>query len=430
MKNNTNAATDNHPADETCLADGLVVPADSDVTKLNLNELVIGTTGCGKSWSTAYSRMLHTWNSSIFIPLSKEEIERKFTPLFRKRGYRVLSLNLAHPERSTACYDPLHYVHTHAEVRNLARQIVGELPAYCHEDPYWNEAAANMLAAEIELILLNAKYAGKKAGMADVIRLHKSLRATPTNGGVKTNLDSLFERADTLFPGNQASQLWKSIICCPERMYGSISGIAGSAIDKLAGKETMAIFENSSGQPLDFKAIGEEKTIVFVTVPPACKSVSLLVNILYSNMIHTLFEEAQEKPSGRLDIPVHIVADDFAATGVVEGFAEYISVFRAAGISCTLLLQSESQLVAMYGEANATTILNNCDTYVFMGSMDINTCSHVATRMDKLLSTALELKPGQVAVFRRGMKPFIGRRYPILEDPLYKEAMQLQELSA
>ena len=98
-------------------------------------------------------------------------------------------------------------------------------------------------------------------------------------------------------------------------------------------------------------------------------------------MIKVLFEEAESKENGKLEIPINIICDDFACGGKIRDFEQYISIFRAAGISVTLLLQSESQLSGMYGQTEATTIINNCDTYLYMGGMDIETCKNVALRM-------------------------------------------------
>ena len=104
-------------------------------------------------------------------------------------------------------------------------------------------------------------------------------------------------------------------------------------------------------------------------------------------------------------------------------FEDYISIFRAAGISVTLLLQSESQLVHMYGEYAATTIINNCDTYIFMGGNDLRTCQSISTRINRPVHKVMCLPREQVVVFRRGEEPYYSRRYQILDDPVYKEVM-------
>ena len=84
---------------------------------------------------------------------------------------------------------------------------------------------------------------------------------------------------------------------------------------------------------------------------------------------------------------------------------------------------AESQLESMYGENEATTIINNCDTYVYMGGMDIKTCKNISQRLDKPLKKVLSMPLEQVVVFRRGEEPFVSRRYQILNDPLYQVLM-------
>ena len=74
-------------ADMTCLAEGVVYPADFNKTGLNLNELVVGGTGCGKSVSVAYSRLVHTVNSSVVVPMTKVALKKKFAAMFRWMVY-------------------------------------------------------------------------------------------------------------------------------------------------------------------------------------------------------------------------------------------------------------------------------------------------------------------------------------------------------
>jgi hypothetical protein len=75
----------------------------------------------------------------------------------------------------------------------------------------------------------------------------------------------------------------------------------------------------------------------------------------------------------------------------------------------------------MYGDLKAITIINNCDTYVYMGGMDITTCKHIAEKANKPVHRILSMPLEHVIVFRRGCEPVISRRYQTLEDPLYKE---------
>lgn len=111
-------------ADMSCLAEGLVVEADFQKTGLNLNEMIVGLTGSGKSFSNAYSRLAHTTESSVVLPIAKKAIKEKFAVSFVKKGYKVVDLDFAHPENCNVGYDPLNYVHSDEDVIHLARRLV------------------------------------------------------------------------------------------------------------------------------------------------------------------------------------------------------------------------------------------------------------------------------------------------------------------
>lgn len=416
--------------DMTCLAEGLVVPTDFEVTGLNSNEIVIGTTGCGKSFSNAYSRLVHTYNSSVVVPLSKKAIKEKFSKMFEKRGYEVLDLNLAHPEACQVGYDPLDYVKTDEDVIQLARNLVvagHQESQKANVDPYWDDSATSMIAAEIALIRLNANNANAKPCFADVVKLHRSIKYDISSNLLKTNIDVLFEKAAHRYPENQASELWKTFTNLAARTASCIFSVANSAFDKTFSESVLELTRKS--KKVCFEDLGKRRTALFITTSPMNKTLQNLVNLIYADMFRVLFEEAERSDDARLSIPVHMVCDDFACGSRINDFEEYISIFRAAGISVTLLLQSESQLEDMYGETAATTIINNCDTYVYMGGMDISTCEHVAKRINKPLHWVLAMPLARVAVFRKGSKPYIAQRYQILEDPLYKEVMNDNETS-
>ena len=94
-------------------------------------------------------------------------------------------------------------------------------------------------------------------------------------------------------------------------------------------------------------------------------------------------------------------------------------VSRAAGISSTVLIQSETQLAQIYGEQNASTIINNCDSLVYLGGTDIQTCSNIAKRLNEPLDNVLYMPLTKACVFRRGSKPIMTERYDTYNDPEY-----------
>jgi type IV secretory pathway TraG/TraD family ATPase VirD4 len=75
----------------------------------------------------------------------------------------------------------------------------------------------------------------------------------------------------------------------------------------------------------------------------------------------------------------------------------------------------------MYGESNAKTIINNCDRYIYMGGMDLETSKNIAERIGAPVTVVLYMPVGSEIVFQRGLKPVRTTRYAITKDPLYQK---------
>lgn len=145
------------------------------------------------------------------------------------------------------------------------------------------------------------------------------------------------------------------------------------------------------------------------------------ISIFETQGFKYLFEFAEEQPDGMLPIPIVYYSDDFATGCPIPMMQDYISIFREKGISVILLLQSESQLISMYGADAATTIKNPCDSHVFLECNDLETARNVSQMVDKPLQDILHMKIGTQILFRRGSKPVIGPRYNIMENKLYQQ---------
>ena len=173
----------------------------------------------------------------------------------------------------------------------------------------------------------------------------------------------------------------------------------------------------------DARSLGKEKTALFIITKNTDKGSKRVCDLLYYNIFNALWELADEN-DGVLPVPVHIIADDFACGSTIPDFASHISVFRGMGISCMLLLQSLSQLEALYGSYDAQTIRDNCDTFVYLGGLNLETCRFFSEYTDIPVTDIVKMRTGQEIVVRRGQEPIIDNRYGIFKDSLYEELVR------
>ena len=80
---------------------------------------------------------------------------------------------------------------------------------------------------------------------------------------------------------------------------------------------------------------------------------------------------------GRLPVHVRVIADEFANIGQIPQFDKLIATIRSREISASIILQSQSQLKAMYKDS-ADTILGNCDTTLFLGGKEKTTLKEMS----------------------------------------------------
>lgn len=409
--------------DRMILGENVIYSTDCEKTGLNNNVIVCGSSGCGKTMSISEPRFLETFHSSMIATVAKRRIVEKYKPVFEQRGYVVEDLNFIRPMESNVAYDPLQYIRSYSDITFLAESIVKANPRKdrSNADPYWDEAAISLLSAEIAYILMTKE----NATFADVLDLHDGMDFRENGGQIVTTLDRKFERIAEKDPGCFAVSCWKSFHQLPMKTASCIFGTLNTTIDTIFSPELRKMI--SMEKKVDFEKLATQKTVLFVSTSAVNPSLNCFINMFYAQAFKSLFEYAESLPYGRLPLPVHVLCDDFATGSRILNFPEYISIFREKQISVTLLVQSESQLESMYGSEDATTIINNCDTYLYMGGMDLRTGRSICERLNVPLEDVLYMPIGQEYIFRRGQKPIVTSRYNITKNDQYRQITEAYE---
>lgn len=409
--------------DRMILGENVIYSMDCSKTGLNNNVIVCGSSGCGKTMSVSEPRLLETFHSSVIAVVTKRRIVNKYKKVFMERGYVVEDLNFISPRESSVAYDPLQYVGSYSDITFLARSIVKSNPGKEQSvaDPYWDEAAISLLSAEIAYVLMTKQ----NPTFIDVLEMNDKIEFKESGGQIATSFDDEFDYIARKDPACFAVSCWKSFRQLPIRTASCVFGTLNTMIDTIFSPELRKMIGKK--RKVDFERMAENRTVLFVSASAVNPALYCFINMFYAQAFKSFFEYAESLPDGKLPVPVHVLCDDFATGSRILNFAEYISIFREKQISVTLLLQSESQLESMYGCDDATTIINNCDTYVYMGGMDLKTGRSISERLNVPLDEVLYMPVGQEVVFRRGQRPIVTERYDIQKNELYQKITKQYE---
>ena len=150
---------------------------------------------------------------------------------------------------------------------------------------------------------------------------------------------------------------------------------------QLHGKQTLKqLAKQNAG--LSNIEITDRKTALFVIISDTDDTFNFVVSILYTQLFNLLCDKADDVYGGRLPVHVRCLLDEFANIGQIPKFEKLIATIRSREISASIILQSQSQLKAIYKD-NTDTIVGNCDTTLFLGGKEKTTLKEMSEILGK-----------------------------------------------
>lgn len=402
--------------DRLILADGIEFNTDEKKTHINSNICIVGTTGGGKTLNLIQPRLLYNRNTNLVISDPKRELIEKYRYFYECLGFKVLELNISNPDLADVCFDPMQYVDCHKDVNMLSRSIVDLTPQRPNSsaDCYWENSSCNVVkfASYYKLAI-----DGGKTTLVDVVDFIDSLDIDERNTLMSTNVDNVVEEIKQNMPDHPMLAPYNSFKTAPIRTAGSIFTTIKTTLSNVFSENIKRVIKEKD--TLDLDKFTKEKSILFITADGSDEYEDAFINLIIDMLMQQLTKIADKHPNQRLPIPVHFIFDDFAAGTKISSFPRQISKFRSKNMSSTIVLQSETQLEGMYGEADAKTIINNNDTLIYLGGNDVKTACDIAIRLNCPIEDILYMPLEQICIFRRGAKPIIAKKYPTLQDKMF-----------
>ena len=346
--------------------------------KHNTNILIVGGSGAGKTRTYGVPNVLEC-ACSMVITDPKSEILRKTGNLLKQKGYEVIVFDLINPATSF-CYNPFVYVHDDREVLTLIENLIQNTtpPHAQSSDPFWTKSETALLQALMLYLLHEAPPEEQNFSM--VMEMIAAAEVHEDDDNYQSPLDILFERLEMREPD--------SIACKQYRIFKQAAGKTAKSIlvsvgVRLAAFNLSSIAKLTMTDELHLQELGERKIALFCCIPDSDKSLNYLVGMIYTQLIQTLYRQADRVHKGRLPVPVHCLMDEYANISLPKDtFLSALATMRSRAIFCSIIVQNMAQLKAMYKD-DWESLVGLCDEFLYLGGTEKETHKYVSELLGK-----------------------------------------------
>ena len=364
----------------------------------NKNILVIGGSGSGKTRFFVKPNLMQMHSSYVVTdPKGTVLIEcgrmlQKGIPMVGDDGkikkddkgktiyqpYKIKVLNTINFARSMH-YNPFAYIRSEKDILKLVNTIIVNTKGEGQQsgEDFWVKAEKLLYTAYIGFIWYEAPESEQNFSM--LIDMIDASEAREDDESFKNPVDLLFDELEAEKPNHFAVRQYKKYKLAAGKTAKSILISCGA---RLAPFDIAELRELTSYDELELDKLGTERTALFVIISDTDDTFNFIVSIMYTQLFNLLCEIADNVYNGRLPIHVRCLLDEFANIGQIPKFEKLIATIRSREISASIILQSKSQLKAIYKD-NADTIEGNCDTTLFLGGKEKTTLKEMAEILGK-----------------------------------------------
>ena len=345
--------------------------------KRNLNILVVGGSGAGKTFSFCKPNVMQC-NSSYVILDPKAEILKDTGHLLEQNGYEVRVLDLINMDKSH-CYNPFVYLKNDNDVQRLVTNLFKATTPKGSQtnDAFWDTSASMLLSALIYYLVYKAPKDEQNFSMImDMLREGEIIGDDDSD---KSPLDRLFYELEMENPNHIALKYYRSYHSGSDKTLKSIQITLQSRLEKF---NLDSLAKLTQVDEIDLASLGEKKVALFAIIPDNDTSFNFLVSILYTQLFQQLFYIADNKYNGALPVPVQFVMDEFANVSLPDDFDKILSVMRSRNVSVSIILQNLAQLKTLF-EKQWESIVGNCDTFLYLGGNEQSTHKYVSDLLGK-----------------------------------------------
>ena len=409
----------------------------------NKNILVIGGSGSGKTRFFVKPNLMQM-HSSYVVTDPKGTVLIECGKLLQRGGYKIKVLNTINFKKSMK-YNPFAYLRSEKDILKLVNTIIANTKGDGKEgDEFWTKAETLLYCALVAYIVFEGPE--EERNMNTLVEMINSMEVREDDETFKNAVDYMFDGLERRSPQHFAVRQYKKYKLASGKTAKSILISCGARLAPFDIRELRELMETDE---MELDTLGDSKTALFVIISDTDDTFNFVVSILYTQLFNLLCDKADDVYGGRLPVHVRCLLDEFANIGQIPKFEKLIATIRSREISASIILQSQSQLKAIYKD-NADTIVGNCDTTLFLGGKEKTTLKEMSEILGKETIDSFntsetrgrELSHGlnyqklgkqlmsedEIAVMDggkcilqlRGVRPFFSEKYDITKHPKYK----------
>ena len=270
------------------------------------------------------------------------------------------------------------YIHSEKDILKLVTTLIANTKGEGKAgDDFWVKAETLLYCALIGYIHYEAPV--EEQNFSTLIEFINAMEVREDDEEFKNPVDLMFDALESEKPNHFAVRQYKKYKLAAGKTAKSILISCGARLAPFDIKELRDLMEYDE---LELDTLGEEKTALFVIISDTDATFNFVVSIMYSQLFNLLCDKADDVYNGRLPVHVRMLLDEFANIGQIPQFEKLIATIRSREISASIILQSKSQLKAIYKD-NADTIEGNCDTTLFLGGKEKTTLKELAEVLGK-----------------------------------------------
>ncbi len=276
-------------------------------------------------------------------------------------------------------YNPFAYIRSEKDILKLVTTIIVNTKGEGEKasEDFWVKAEKLLYTALIAFIWYEGDEEEKNLNtLLDLLNESETREEDET---YQNPVDMMFQELEERDPQHFAVRQYKKYKMAAGKTAKSILISCGA---RLAPFDIAELREIMSYDEIELDKIGDRKTALFLIMSDTDTTFNFVIAMLQSQLFNLLCDKADDEYGGRLPVHVRVIADEFANIGQIPQFDKLIATIRSREISASIILQSQSQLKAMYKDS-ADTILGNCDTTLFLGGKEKTTLKEMSELLGK-----------------------------------------------